>query len=129
MGHPGLDPETSLQLIQTLLYCLACILGGSVLLGLAAYIAFLWLQIFSPQPGSKTRIAHIPQPVGCAPAAEENLDRFAAETQNLIGEEPFGGETVQAPALSDSAQIPMTPPPVTTGSETARRWGSLSAFL
>ena len=113
MGNPGLDPETALQLIHTLLYCIACILGGSVLLGLSAYMVFLCWEIFSPQPSSKTLLARVPQPIGCAPVAEENLDLIRAETPIPAEAESLNGEAVPVPALAHDAQVSMTPVPVT----------------
>lgn len=117
MGNPGLDPETALQLIQTFLYCIACILGGSVLLGLCAYLIFLCWEIFSPQPSSKTLQARVPQPIGCAPVAEENLDLIRAETPIPAEAEFFNEEAVPVPALPHDAQVLMTPVRVTVESE------------
>ncbi len=99
MEHAGLDPSTALQLIQALLYSIACVLAGCALLGLSAYIVFLCVEIFSPQPSSKARVAKLPQPVGHAPVAEENLDLVAAETPILDEAERLGEEAVAAPAL------------------------------
>jgi hypothetical protein len=125
MDHPGLDPSTALQLIQTLLYWIACILGGSVLLGLAAYIVFLCFNIFSPQPRSKARLAELPHPVGCAPVAEEDLDLVVAETPILVEAEHSGDEAVRVPDPSQDAQMPVTFIPVTLGSEPIGPWGFL----
>jgi hypothetical protein len=126
MGHTGLDPETALQLIQTLLYWIACILGGSVLLGLSAYIVFLCLQIFSPQPGAKARLAKVAQPLGCVPVAEENLDLVAAETPILAEAERLGEEAARVPALPHDEEMPMTLVPVTLESEPTEPWGFLN---
>ncbi len=126
MDHPGLDPSTALQLIQALLYWLAWILGGSVLLGLSAYIVFLCLEIFSPQPCSKARLAEVPHPVGCAPVAEENLDLVAAETPILVEGESLGKETGPVPVLAHDAQMPMTFAPVTLESAPTGPWDFLN---
>ncbi len=126
MDHPGLDPSTALQLIQTLLYWIACILGGSVLLGLSAYLVFLCWEIFSPQPPSKARLAEDRHPVGCAPVAEEDLDLVAAETPILAEAESLGKETVLEPVLAHDAPMPMTLLPVTLESEPTRPWGFLN---
>ena len=125
MDHPGLDPNTALQLIQTLLYWIACILGGSVLLGLSAYLVFLCFKIFSPQPSSRTRLGEVPHPVGCAPVAEENLDLAAAETPILAEAEPLGEETGPVPVLAHDAKTPMTSLPVTQESEPTKPWAFL----
>src|SRR5712692_11553751 len=100
MEHTGLYLSTALQLIQSLLYSIACILGGAASLGLSAYIVFLCVEIFSPQPSSKARLAKVPHPVGCAPVDEENLDLSAAETPILAEAEGPAEEAVQVPALS-----------------------------
>ena len=63
MGHLGLDPETALELIQTLLYWIACMCAGWAVVGLSAYILFLCLEIFSPQPRSRAQLAKVPHPV------------------------------------------------------------------
>jgi hypothetical protein len=125
MGHPGLDPSTALQLIQTLFYSIAWVLAGSLLLALSAYVFFLCVEIFSPQPSSKARLAELPHPVGCAPVAEENLDLAAAEAPILVEAERLGEEAVRVPALSQDAQTPMTFIPVTLGSEPIGPWGFL----
>ena len=126
MDHPGLDPSTALQLIQTLFYSIAWILAGSLLLALSAYIVFLCLEIFSPQPCSKTRQAKLRYATGCAPVAEENLDLVAAETPIPAEAERLGEEAVRVPALSQDAQTPMTLLPVTLKSEPTGPWGFLN---
>ncbi len=126
MGHPGLDPSTALQLIQTLFYSIAWVLAGSLLLALSAYVFFLCVEIFSPQPSSKARLAKLPHPVGCAPVAEENLDLAAAEAPILAEAERLGEEAVRVPALSQDAQTPMTLVPVTLESEPTGPWGFLN---
>ncbi len=125
MDHPGLDPSTALQLIQTLLYWIACILGGSVLLGLSAYIVILCFEIFSLQPSSKVRQAKLRYATGCAPVAEANLDLVAAETPILAKAERLGEETVRVPVLAHDAPMPMTLVPVTLESEPTGPWGFL----
>ncbi len=108
MDHPGLDPNTALELIQNLLYWIAYILGGSLFLGLSAYIVFLCLEIFSPQPFSKSRLAKVPHPIGLAPVAEANLELVAAETAILAEARRLGEEAARLPALTHDAQTPMT---------------------
>jgi hypothetical protein len=125
VDHPGLDPSTALQLIQTLFYSIAWILAGSLLLALSAYIVFLCLEIFSPQPSSKARLVGVPQPVGGAPVAEENLDLVVAERPILAGAESLGKETVPVPVLAHDAQRRMTSIPITLGSEPTGPWGFL----
>ena len=78
MGDLGLDPETALKLIQMLLRGAAYFFAGFALVGLSVYIVFLCLEIFSPQPRAKTTIAEVPQPVGCASAAEQTHDLVPA---------------------------------------------------
>ncbi len=126
MDHPGLDPSTALQLIQTLFYWITWILAGSLLLALAAYIVFLVVEIFSLQPSSKPRLAKLPQPVGCAPVAEENLDLVVAETPILAETESLGREAVRVPARPHDPQTPMTVVPVTLESEPTGPWGFLN---
>ena len=86
MGDLGLDPETALKLIQILLRGAAYFFAGFALLALSTYVVFLCLEIFASQPSAKTRIAKVPQPVGCAPAAEQNHDLIPAETPILAEE-------------------------------------------
>jgi hypothetical protein len=119
MGHPGLDPETTLKFVQTFLYCIACILGGLGLLGFSAYVAFLCLEVFSPQPRSKGQLAKVPQPVGCPPVVEETFDRIAAEEAILAEAERLGEEAVQEPALRHDVDIRIMLVPVTEESEPA----------
>jgi len=80
MGEFGLDPETALKLIQMLLRGAGYFFAGFALLGLSTYVVFLCLEIFASQPHAKVRIAKVPQPVGCAHAAEQNHDLIPAET-------------------------------------------------
>lgn len=63
MGHPGVSPETALQLNQTVLYWVACTLAGAALIALLAYLLFLFLEIFSSRPSSKARLATVCQPL------------------------------------------------------------------
>jgi hypothetical protein len=109
MGNPSLDPETALKLVNTLLYCITCILGGSVLLGLTAYIVFLCREILSHQSSSKTPLGRVPQPISCAPVAEDNLDLIHVETPIPVEAESLNGEAVPVPALPHDAQISMAP--------------------
>jgi hypothetical protein len=89
----GLDPETVLKLIQMLLRGAGYFFSGFALLGLSTYVVFLCLEIFASQRHAKVQIAKVPQPVGCAHAAEQNHDLIPAETPipaeaaSLIGEE------------------------------------------
>lgn len=116
MGDPGLDPGKALQIVQTLLYCLACILGGAVLVALSAYIAFLCTEVFSPQP-SKARRAKVRPAVGPAPATEERLDLFPAETPISVVPERLGEEAMQVPTVPPDAQTRKTLIPLTLRSE------------
>ncbi len=93
MGHAGLDPQMALEFVPTLIYWVAWFLAGLALLGLSAYVVFLFLEIFSSQPRSKTRTAKLPQPAGCAPMAEESLHRSAAEAPTLAAPERLDEET------------------------------------
>ena len=124
MDHPGLDPSLAMQLIQTLFCSIAWILAGSLLLALSAYIVFLCLEIFSPQPRSKARLAKLRYATRCAPVAEENLDLAAAETPILAEAESLGKGSVLVPVLAHDAQQRMTPIPVTLESEPTGPWGS-----
>lgn len=123
MDYPGLDPSTALQLIQTLFYWIAWILAGSLLLALSAYIVFLCLEIFSPQPSSKARLAKLRYATRCAPVAEKNLELAAAETPILTEAESLGKGTVPVPVLAHDAQQRMTSVPVTLESEPTGPWG------
>jgi hypothetical protein len=120
MGNPGLDPETTLRLIHTLLYCIAYILGGLVLLVLSAYVVFVCWEIFPSLRGSKTLHARVPQPIGCFPVAEENLDPIGAETPIPAEAESLKGETVPVSSLPHDAQVSTTPGPVNLESEPTR---------
>jgi hypothetical protein len=86
MGEFGLDPEMALKLIQILLRGAAYFFAGFALLGLSTYFAFLCLEIFASQPRAKTRIAKVPLPVGCTPAAEQIHDLLPAKTPILAKE-------------------------------------------
>ncbi len=81
-----LDPETALKLIQMLFRGAAYFFAGFALLALSTYVVFLCLEIFPSQPRAKTRIAKLPQAVGCAPAAEQIRDLLPAETPALAEE-------------------------------------------
>lgn len=78
--HPGLDPETAVELIQTVLRLAAYFFAGSALVGLGVYIALLCVEIFSPQPRSKARLAKLPHRLGTAPVAEQNRDPITGDT-------------------------------------------------
>ena len=60
--------------------------AGFALLALSTYVVFLCLEIFASQPHAKARISKVPQPVGCAPAAEQNCDLIPAKTPILVEE-------------------------------------------
>ena len=117
MGNPGLDPNTAFELVQVLLYLIAFVLAGFALVGLSAYILFLCVEIFFPQPSSKDRLVKVPHLVGCAPLAEENLDEFAVKTPILAGPERLGEDAVAATALPHDAQTRRPLVLVTLGSE------------
>ena len=101
MGQPGLDPETALEFILTLLRVATYFFAGFALLALSTYVVFLCLEIFASQPRAKARIAKVPQPVGCAPAAEQNHDLIPAETPILVGEATVTGGEVLVGAESE----------------------------
>jgi hypothetical protein len=88
----GLDPETALKLILMLLRGAAYFFAGFALIGLSAYTVFLCLEIFSPQPRAKATIAEVPQPVGCASAAEQIHDLVPAEAPALVEGHRLPGE-------------------------------------
>jgi hypothetical protein len=85
----GLDPETALNLILMLLRGAAYFFAGFALVGLSVYIVFLCLEIFSPQPRAKGTIAELPQPVACAPVAQQS----------------HGLVPTEAPALAEGATV------------------------
>jgi len=91
VGDLGLDPETALKLIQILLRGAAHLFAGFALLTLSTYVVFLCLETFASQPSAKARIAKVPQPIGCAPAADENHDLTLAETPTLPEEATVTG--------------------------------------
>jgi hypothetical protein len=93
MEHSGLDPETALKLIQILLRGAAYFFAGFALLALSTYVVFVCLEISASQPSARTRIAKVPPPVGCAPAAEQihvllpaNTPILAEEATVTVGE-------------------------------------------
>jgi hypothetical protein len=86
VGDFGLDPETALELILTLLRGAAYFFAGFAVVGFSAYVVFLCLEIFASQTRVKARIAKVPQPVGSAPVAERNHDLIPAETPILAEE-------------------------------------------
>ncbi len=86
MGQPGLDPETALEFILTLLRGATYFFAGFALLALSTYVVFLCLEIFPSQPRAKATIAEVPQPVGCAPVVEQTHDLVPAETPALAEE-------------------------------------------
>jgi hypothetical protein len=92
VGDLGLDPETALKVIQMLLRGVAYFFAGFAVLGFSTYVAFLCLEIFAPQLRAKARIAKVPQPVGCAPPAEQNHDLIPMETAILAEEVTVTGE-------------------------------------
>jgi hypothetical protein len=90
----GLDPETALKLIQMLLRGAGYFFVGFALLGLSTYVVFLCLEIFASQPRAKTRIARVPQPIGCAFVVEQTHDLVPVETPILSEEAIVTGEEV-----------------------------------
>jgi hypothetical protein len=126
MGYPGFDPETAVRLIRTLILLdwIACAFAALTLLALSAYFVSLCLEIFSPQPRSKTRLAKVPYPLGSAPVAEQNPDLSAEETPILTDAEPAGEEAVRLPALHDTP-MPVTSVPCYSGERTPRALGFL----
>ena len=83
MEDLGLDPETTLKLIQMLLRGAAYFFAGFALVGFSVYIVFLCLEIFSPHPRANATIAEVPQPIGCVSATEQTYDLVPAEAPTL----------------------------------------------
>ena len=110
MEHLILEPETALELLLTLLRAAAYFLAAFVLLALFSYVVFLCLEIFSPRPRAKAKIAKAPPPVGCASVVEQNRDLIFAETPILAAPERLGEEAVRVTAPPHGVQIPMTVP-------------------
>ena len=105
-----LDPETTLQLLLTLLRGAAYFFAGFVLLALFAYVVFLCLEIFAPQPRTKSKVAEIPPQVGCASVVEQNRDMIFPETPILVAPESLGEGAVRVTAPPHGAQNPVTVP-------------------
>ena len=110
MGDFGLDPETALKLIQILLRGAAYFSAGFALLALSTYVVFLWLEIFAPQPRTKSKVAEIPPQEGCASVVKQNRDMIFPDTPILVAPESLGEEAVRVTAPPHGAQIPMTVP-------------------
>ena len=110
MGDFGLDPETALKLIQTLLRGAAYFCAGFALLALSTYVVFLCLEIFAPQPRTKSKVAEIPPQVGCASVVEQNRDMIFPETPILVAPESLGEGAVRVTAPPHGAQNPVTVP-------------------
>jgi len=68
------------------------------------------LEIFAPQPRTKSKVAEIPPQVGCASVVEQNRDMIFPETPILVVPESLGEEAVRVTAPPHGAQIPMTVP-------------------
>ena len=98
MGDPGLDPGKALQIVQTLLYGFAYIVGGGALLGLSAYIVLLCREVFSPQ-SLKARRAKVRHAVASVPVAEENLRLPTAETPIPVEPERLAEQAVPVPTV------------------------------
>ena len=109
MEHLILEPETALELLLTFLRGAAYFFAGFALLALFTYVVFLCLEIFSPRPRAKVKIAKVPQ-VGCASVVEQNHDLIFAEMPILVAPERLGDEAVRVTAPPHGAQIPMTVP-------------------
>jgi hypothetical protein len=126
MGYPGFDPETAVRLIRTLILLdwIACAFAAVALVALSAYFVSLCLEIFSPQPRSKARLAKVPHPLGSAPVAEEDRDPSAEETPILPDAEPVGEEAVPLPAPHDTP-MPVTSVPCYSGEQTPWALGFL----
>jgi hypothetical protein len=105
-----LDPETTLQLLLTLLRGAAYFFAGFVLLALFTYVVFLCLEIFSTRPRMKTKIAKLPPQVGCASVVEQNHDLVFPETPISVAPKRPAEEAVRVTAPLHGAQIPMTVP-------------------
>ena len=105
-----LEPETALELLLTLLRAGTYFLAGFVLLALFTYVVFVCLEIFSPRPRAKAKIAKVPPQVGCASVVEQNRDLIFPETPILVAPERLVEEAVRVTAPPHGAQIPMTVP-------------------
>ena len=105
-----LEPETALELLLTLLRAGTYFLAGFVLLALFTYVVFVCLEIFSPRPRAKAKIAKVPPQVGCASVVEQNRDLIFPETPILVAPERLVEEAVRVTAPPHGAQIQMTVP-------------------
>jgi hypothetical protein len=110
MEYPSFFPETALALLHALVYGMACILAGALLIGLSVYIALLCSEMFFSQPPSKTRRAKVPQLAHRAPVAEESLDLSAVERPILPAPNRLGEEAARVTAPAPGGQVPMTVP-------------------
>ena len=110
MGHPGLDPETALQLYRAVLYCMAYIFGGAAIIALSVCIVLVCSEMFFSQPRSKTRRAKAPEWACRVPVVEGTLDLSADEAPILAASEDLGKEVVRVNTCPRGGQIPTTVP-------------------
>ena len=108
MDYPSFGPETALALLRALLYSMACVCAGAVLIALSVYAVLVCSEMFA-QPRSQTRRAKVPGLASRAPVAEEGLDGVAAETPILAVPSRLGEDAVRT-APPYNAQIPMKAP-------------------
>ena len=92
MEHLILEPETSLELLLTLLRGAAYFFAGFALLALFTYVVFLCLEIFASQPRAKAAIAEVPQPVGCASVVAQDHELVPAKAPILLEAASITGE-------------------------------------
>jgi hypothetical protein len=111
MEYSSFFPETALALLHALVYGMACILAGALLIGFSVYIALLCSEMFFSQPPSKTPRAKVPQLAHRAPVAEESLDLSAVEKRILAAPIRLGEEVARVTAPAHAVQVPMTVPP------------------
>ena len=116
MGNPGFDPQTALQLLFTLFYCMAYIFAGAAVIAVSVYIVLVCSEMFFSEPRSKTQRAKALPSAPRVAVAEGRLDFSAIETPILAAPERPGQEGVRVTAPPNGAQIPMTVP-ATLGSE------------
>jgi uncharacterized membrane protein YqjE len=86
VGDLGLDSETALKLMQVLLRGAAYFFAGFAVLGLSAYVVFLYWEIFASQPRAKVRFTKVLKPMGCASVVEHHHDLFPVDTPKVVKE-------------------------------------------
>jgi hypothetical protein len=109
MDYPSFGPETALALLRALLYSMACVCAGAVLIALSVYAVLVCSEMFA-QPRSQTRRAKVPQLAHRPPVAEESPDLSAVEKRILAAPNRLGEEVVRVTAPAHGGQGPMTVP-------------------